>query len=331
MGGIEDIQNTSKSKGDNITAGPGETNSQYNSIEPQQPTNITNQEEVNKGKQPWQAQVGWIYAGHGEWAPADTVEATVDHGNKLEQEPDWVQKWWTKNDPNVALHLAVVTGGYPYRWGARREVKSRWNLGKFQQLLGNYEDKEVVEWLKYGWPTGRLPSLPNLELSQKNHKGDKEVVEWLKYGWPTGRLPSLPNLELSQKNHKGDKEVVEWLKYGWPTGRLPSLPNLELSQKNHKGVSEFPKQLQKYIAKEQKYGAVMGPFNKIPFATNIGILPLSTRPKKGSEDRRIILDLSFPVGKAVNDGIPKDAYLGFTAKLMFPKTDDFGFRIFLIR
>ena len=74
----------------------------------------------------------------------------------------------------------------------------------------------------------------------------------------------------------------------------------------------------------------MGPFQKIPFAGNIGISPLSTRPKKGSDERRVILDLSFPIGEAVNDGIPKDTYMGFMATLRFPKTDDFATRIFYL-
>ena len=74
----------------------------------------------------------------------------------------------------------------------------------------------------------------------------------------------------------------------------------------------------------------MGPFQKIPFAGNIGISPLSTRPKKGSDERRVILDLSFPIGDAVNDGIPKDIYMGFMATLRFPKTDDLATRIFYL-
>ena len=73
---------------------------------------------------------------------------------------------------------------------------------------------------------------------------------------------------------------------------------------------------------------VIGPFDKIPFTGKVGISPLSTRPKKGSADRRVILDLSFPVGQAVNDGIPKDTYLGFIVKLTFPKADEFACRIF---
>ena len=173
-------------------------------------------------------------------------------------------KWLGKMDPDIAMHTRVCTEGYPNRWGARLPVPTKWNLGKFSELLGEYEDKEMVEWLKYSWPTGRLPTLK-------------------------------------------------------PPGQ---------STKNHKGATDFPQHLKAYIVKDQKYQVVMGPFEKIPFTGNVGISPLSTRPKKGSADRRVILDLSFPIGDAVNDGIPKDSYLGFAAKLTFPKTDDFAVRIF---
>ena len=121
---------------------------------------------------------------------------------------------------------------------------------------------------------------------------------------------------------------MEWLKYGWPSGRLPTLPAPSITNKNHKGVTDHPDQLAKYIKKESSYGAVMGPYSRIPFKHGVGISPLSTRPKKDSEDRRVIVDLSFPVGQAVNDGIPKDSYMGFNCKLEFPKMDQFALRIY---
>ena len=74
----------------------------------------------------------------------------------------------------------------------------------------------------------------------------------------------------------------------------------------------------------------MGPFKDIPFEGKVGISPLSTREKKNSQDRRVILDLSFPVGKAVNDGIPKDNYMGFQANLTFPKVDELALRIYTL-
>ena len=154
--------------------------------------------------------------------------------------------------------------GYPNRWGARKVVQSKWNLELFETLLKDCHDNEVVEWIRYGWPTGWLPSLP----------------------------------------------APQW------------------ATQNHKGATEYPCHLKAYIKKEQSYGAVMGPYKKVPFKDKTGISPLSTQPKKGSTDRRVTLDLSFPIGGAVNDGIAKDTYMGLPAKLTFPRTDDFTLRIY---
>ena len=48
--------------------------------------------------------------------------------------------------------------------------------------------------------------------------------------------------------------------------------------------------------------------------------PLSSVPKKDSTDRRTIMDLSFLLGTSVNDGIPKDTYMGDPFKLHYPAT-----------
>ena len=144
------------------------------------------------------------------------------------------------------------------------------------------------------------------------------------------KVESAWNLELldSLLTDYEDSDIVEWLRYGWPTGRLPTLKTPVLNTKSHRGALDYPEQMTKYIEKETRYKAVLGPFDKIPFTHNIGISPLSSRPKKGSQDRRVILDLSFPIGDSVNDGIPKDTYMGFQARLTFPKTDELAFRIF---
>ena len=227
-----------------------------------QPTSLP--ADTDNSPTPWEAQEGWIYLGHGEWTPPDNQQEAISHGNDLDTASKWIRDWLNKNDPDIQLHNQVRQGGYPNRWGARIPVASRWNLELFEELLKDYHDKDIIEWLRYGWPSGRLPTLA-------------------------------------------------------PPG---------MSHKNHKGATDFPEHLTKYILKEAKYGAVMGPYHKIPFTNSTGISPLSTRSKKGSAECRIILDLSFPIGNAVNDGIPKDSYMGFAAKLTFPKTDEFTFRIF---
>ena len=213
--------------------------------------------------------VDWAYAGHGEWEPTPIQQAEIVHQQAkeidgIQWDPGWVHKWRCSVDADLKLHEEVLRGGYPNRWGARRPVHSKWNLELFGQLLEEYEDKEVVEWLRYGWPSGRLPSM---------------------------KVPTICN-------------------------------------KNHAGASDYPEELRRYVRKELSHGAVMGPFKKIPFRGRVGISPLSSRPKKGSTNRCIILDLSFSEGSSVNDGMFKDNYLGFKAKLTFPKVDEFSLRIF---
>ena len=205
----------------------------------------------------------WTYIGHGEWTILDREQGKGPQYKVCKQGPTEI-KWMQELDRNVKLHHDVMKGGYPNRFGARIPVKSNWNLQLLEDLLVDYKDKEIVEWLKYGWPTGRLP---------------------------------------------GAKEPQIW-------------------GKNHKGAEEHPQALKEYTQKELRNNAIMGPYQKIPFNGKIGISPLSTRPKKDSEERRVILDLSFPIGEGINDSIPKDSYLGFQAKITFPKTDDFAYRIF---
>ena len=123
-------------------------------------------------------------------------------------------------DPDLKLHEDVIKGGYPNIWGARIPIETKWDLDLFSRLLENYEDREVVQWMRYGWPSGRLPSLGNTGTSNKNHKG----------------------------------------------------------------ATDHPEALRKYIKKEAAQGAVMGPYDKIPFTSKVGISPLSTRPKRESTE-----------------------------------------------
>ena len=58
-----------------------------------------------------------------------------------------------------------------------------------------------------------------------------------------------------------------------------------------------------------------------PFTNTAIISPLSSREKKDSNDRRVIMDLSFPQGNAVNDKIPKGQYLGEEFELTYPSVD----------
>lgn len=78
-----------------------------------------------------------------------------------------------------------------------------------------------------------------------------------------------------------------------------------------------------YLEKESYSVNILGPFDSSPFQTGMKISPLNTVPKKDSSERRVILDLSFPPGSAVNDFISKEDYLGEKIELVYPKVEDF--------
>ena len=90
---------------------------------------------------------------------------------------------------------------------------------------------------------------------------------------------------------------------------------------NHRGAELFPDVIGSYVLKELRLGSTMGPFTFPPFLSRIGISPLSTRQKRDSLDRRVIMDPSFPFGASVNHHISKTCYMGEAVKLSYPTID----------
>ena len=157
----------------------------------------------------------------------------------------------------------VIASGKPNRWGCKIPIHSNWNLPLFQSLLHDYDDIEIIQYLRYGFPISR------------------------------------------------DNKQVD------PT------PNAV----NHKRATMFPEEVDKYFQREIKEGATMGPFRIPPFINRIGVSPISTRPKKDSNSRRIILDLSFPEGTSVNDGIDKNFYCRQEISLKYPTINTLAKRV----
>ena len=126
-----------------------------------------------------------------------------------------------------------------------------------------------------------------------------------------------------------DKEIIHLLQYGWPVERDMSIP-LEMGGRNHKGATDFQSDVDKYIDKEIALGAMIGAFDAIPFDSSVpvAISPLSSRPKKGTDKRRIIMHCSWPIGSSLNDGIDKNSYLGDTIKLVYPTVDDLSWQVY---
>ena len=145
-------------------------------------------------------------------------------------------------------------------------------------------------------------------------------------------IPVRSAWNLTQFEHlltqaKLDCEVIEWLRYGFPVSWQENTVQLIPATTNHMGAMLFPQCIDAYFEKEIQLGATMGLFTIPPFLNRIGISPLSSHPKRETVQRRIILDLSFPFGNSVNDGIDKDYYCGQKVKLVYPSVDTLAERI----
>lgn len=119
-----------------------------------------------------------------------------------------------------------------------------------------------------------------------------------------------------------DKDVILFLKYGFPItydSESPPVPTFQ----NHQSAIRFQKHVDNFVESELKYSALIGPFIEPPFEPWCQISPLLTRDKKDSENRRVIIDLSFPENHSVNDGIPKNIFEGEFFGHNLPTIGDF--------
>ena len=76
-----------------------------------------------------------------------------------------------------------------------------------------------------------------------------------------------------------------------------------------------------YIEEECRYGDLLVPFKENPIQ-NFHSSPFMTRNKPNSDVRRVIIEMSWPIGASVNSGTDKDTYLNSPFALTFPTVDD---------
>ena len=119
--------------------------------------------------------------------------------------------------------------------------------------------------------------------------------------------------------------LIDLLKFGFPLGHNGRTGSSEIP-KNHTGARFYPVEINRILKKEIATKATIGPFRAPPFE-NYCLSPLNSVPKKGSSQRRLILDLSMPDKNAINDGIDKDSYLGIVEKLSLPSIDALADRV----
>ena len=91
--------------------------------------------------------------------------------------------------------------------------------------------------------------------------------------------------------------------------------------RTHRGALTFPSAVQEYISSEISLGRVAEPFADPPFHDGFVVSPLNTVAKRDSNERRVIVDLSWQCGSSVNDRIPSGYFLGELLELNYPIID----------
>ena len=88
-----------------------------------------------------------------------------------------------------------------------------------------------------------------------------------------------------------DQWLLDLIHFGFPLD-FDRQVVLNSTETNHNSAIEYSEHVSRYIMEEIKYGVILGPFKQLPFHCHVS--PFLTRDKPNSNNRRVILDLSFP-------------------------------------
>ena len=117
-----------------------------------------------------------------------------------------------------------------------------------------------------------------------------------------------------------DQQLPLLIRYGFPLDFNPASP-LHHEEINHASANLFVQDVAHYLQEETSFTAILGPFDSPPIK-NMHISPFMTRPKPSSDHRRVIIDLSYPKGQSVNQGVSSEQYLNTAFILSLPTIDN---------
>ena len=114
------------------------------------------------------------------------------------------------------------------------------------------------------------------------------------------------------------KQIVDAIQYGFPLDFDRSC-QLQSTDTNHTSGLQHLDHIESYIMEQCALNAMYGPFKEPPIELHVS--PLMSRTKQNSNKRMTIMDLSWPRGFSVNDGVIRDQYVGSYFTLHYPSLD----------
>ena len=189
--------------------------------------------------------------------------------------------------------------------------------GKFKSKTGgnvNVTVKTKVAWpheTVFGGASRQCINYDQLSLTQWVHGFCENILD----------EPSVSRRD-AMVSYMGDlmEDASDFSWQGAKAANTVLLCEMERDNKNHSSAIEYPNDVEAYIKEETEHQAILGPFTKNPIPGG-HCSPFITRSKPNSDRRRVIIDLSWPIGESVNAGIDKNMYLGSQFDLNFPSVD----------
>ena len=119
-----------------------------------------------------------------------------------------------------------------------------------------------------------------------NYKGCRTPLPFNKFNIPLWR---------DLLSEYSDNIICDFLEFGFPLDFDKSVTLRTNERRNHRGAKQHPEYVTKYLNNEIEKCRIAGPFECNPFSIPIMVSPLNTVPKASSDERRVIVDLSWPI------------------------------------
>ena len=181
-------------------------------------------------------------------------------------------------------------------------------LSSVSLLLVTHADNRDGAGYKYMEELAQLDSHTPVEEQELDQR-------WLQISTPV-KVERLAQLLESHPDRRFVRYLVAGFEWGFCIG-FDRGQALEGAKSNMPSVGKHPEVVQHYLMEEQSQGRVLGPFNPRDVTgvhvSSFGVIPKNHQPGKW----RLIVDLSHPEGKSVNDGIRPEL-----CSLSYTKVDD---------
>ena len=219
-------------------------------------------------------------------------------------------------DGTAAEHVLIVVSGVNL---TRLPHTTALGQGTSTTSVGNTHPDLSTTWEGAAWTTRDF-----LEAHRKVVDSGVYNFQGCKISIPTPSRYDRLRVALGETITPKEQRVLDLLQFGMPID-CDSKFGIGKQQKNHHSAVSFPEAINEYLANNGTMSAVLGPFTQAPIP-DLRFSPLMSVPKEETK-RRVIVDFSFPAGRSINDGIPKETYLEHKVKFSLPSVQSMVSRI----